>query len=41
MSLRRILMELENPIDHAYGLGMEKPKPARKAAVKKKAPAKK
>jgi hypothetical protein len=30
-----VVIRAVNPIDHAYGLGMEKPKPARKAAVKK------
>ena len=30
-----VVIRAVNPIDHAYGLGMEKPKPAKKAAVKK------
>jgi hypothetical protein len=30
-----VVIRSVNPMDHAYGIGMEKPKPARKAPVKK------
>jgi hypothetical protein len=30
-----VVIRAVNPIDHAYGLGMEKPKPVKKATVKK------
>jgi len=36
-----VVIRSVNPMDHSYGLGMEKPKPARKAPVKKKAATKK
>lgn len=35
-----VVVRAVNPMDHLYGLGMEKPKPVRKAP-EKKAPAKK
>jgi hypothetical protein len=36
-----VVIRSVNPMDHAYGIGMEKPKPVRKAPVKKKAAVKK